>query len=195
MFGLGEPIHISQKISTIMRHYFMLKGLASMGYAFSVWFVLHLMHIDLAIVFGVLTFFANWVPEVGPFFAMLLPLPVILFDGRLDNPFAKFGIVFGVQLALKFVFGNIVEVKLVEKNEAMRMHPVIILFSVAFFGFVWGPTGMLLSVPIVAAAKAVVTLMPDIYRDPLLVLIEGDKLAAQRWKVQNADARSPPSPE
>merc|ERR550514_1328474 len=94
--------------------------------------------------------------------------------------FAMFG-----QLALKFLFGNIVEVKLIESQEDMRMHPVVILFLVAFFGWIWGATGMLLSVPIMAAAKASMHVLPPAYRDPLLIVLEGDRTAPQRYNSQD----------
>eukprot|EP00438_Fugacium_kawagutii_P001205 Skav225237 [mRNA] locus=scaffold2946:243021:248383:+ [translate_table: standard] len=45
------------------------------------------------------------------------------------------------------------QVKLVEADQLMKMHPVVILMAVTFFGFIWGPTGMLLAVPLVAYFK------------------------------------------
>merc|ERR1740121_3340040 len=113
---------------------------------------------------------------------MLLPLPVILFDGRRDEPIYRMAIALVGQLALKFFFGNVVEVKLVERQQDMHMHPVIILYSVAFFGWIWGATGMLLSVPIMAALKDAVSVVPQAYRAPILIIMEGDKRAPERWE-------------
>merc|ERR1719410_752774 len=118
---------------------------------------------------------------------MMLPMPVILFDGRLRQPFFKMLLALVGQLALKFIFGNIIEVKLVERQDDMKMHPVIILFFVAFFGFIWGATGMLLSVPIMATFKAFVPYMPAAYRDYWLMFLEGDAHAPERWKLLNED--------
>ena len=52
----------------------------------------------------------------------------------------------------------------------------------SFFGFIWGPTGMLLSVPMMTYLKAVllVEYVPRGYRDPLLIIIEGDLKAPRR---------------
>ena len=62
------------------------------------------------------------------------------------------------------------------------MHPVAILLSVAVWGHVWGPTGMLLSVPLMAFFKIALLsdLVPPSYRDPVLILLEGDSRAPQR---------------
>merc|ERR1719324_1553076 len=89
----------------------------------------------------------------------------------------RFAVVLGGNLALKCLWGNVIEVKLVESQQEMKMHPVVILFFVAFFGWIWGATGMLLSVPLVAVVKASIELFPAVYRDPILVFLEGDRRA------------------
>lgn len=191
VFWLSNPIDVRKEVAVIFKRYILLKGLASALYATCVWVVLHLLSIDLAVVFGLITFLFNFVPEVGPFLAAVLPVPVILFDGRLASPWASVGAALGAQLALKFIFGNIVEVKLIESQQDLKMHPVIILFFVAFFAWMWGATGMLLSVPLMAAAKATMHVLPPTYRDPILMLLEGDKRAPARYNAwyQNRHTR------
>eukprot|EP00435_Cladocopium_sp_Y103_P040476 s2993_g11.t1 len=127
---------------------------------------------------------------VGAFIAMLLSVPVILFDSRHEAAFVRLVTALAAQLGLKFFFANIVEVKLVENDSTMKMHPVVTLMAVAFFGFIWGPTGMLLSVPMMTYLKAVllVEYVPAGYRDPLLVLIEGDRLAPKRLRSRLKEA-------
>merc|ERR1712113_1210668 len=101
----------------------------------------------------------------------------------------------GGQLGLKFIFANIVEVKLVERQDEMKMHPVMILFFVTFFGWIWGATGMLLSVPLMAAAKACMHALPPAYRNPILMLLEGDTQAPARYDLwyQTKHVREPVS--
>merc|ERR1719210_2731376 len=113
---------------------------------------------------------------------MVLPLPVILFDDRITSPIEFVALALIGQMGLKVVFGNIIEIKLIESQQEMRMHPVIILFFVAFFQYVWGATGMLLSVPIVAAMKATLHKIPPAYRNPILIFLEGDKAAPSKWR-------------
>merc|ERR1711988_1360608 len=121
-------------------------------------------------------------PEVGPFIAMVLPCPLILLDSRLERPVLVLITAILGQLALKFAFSNIIEVKLIESDKKLRMHPVMILLSVSIFGHLWGPTGMLLSVPLMALLKIALfsDLVPSSYRDPILVLLEGDRNAPAR---------------
>jgi len=187
VFWLCEPFHVGKAIPALFKQYIWLKGVASGSYAFCIWILLHILGVDLAVVFGLITFVFNFIPEIGPFFAMMLPMPVLLFDGRLRQPLFKMLLALIGQLALKFIFGNIIEVKLVERQDDMKMHPVIILFFVAFFGFIWGATGMLLSVPIMATFKAFVPYMPAAYRDGMLMFLEGDANAPERWESVRKD--------
>lgn len=182
VFWLFQPFHVGREVSTVFRRYVFLKGVASACYATCIWILLHILKVDLAIVFGSITFVLNFIPEIGPFIAMVLPLPVILFDDRMSSPVEYVLLALVGQLTLKFIFGNIVEIKLIESQQEMRMHPVIILFFVAFFQLIWGATGMLLSVPIVAALKATLHKIPPFYRDRILVFLEGDRKAPERWK-------------
>merc|ERR1719436_2310639 len=55
IFWLCQPVHIGKDVSTVFRRYIFLKGLASAGYAFCIWILLHTLGVDLAIVFGLIT--------------------------------------------------------------------------------------------------------------------------------------------
>merc|ERR1719235_2017943 len=182
LFWLCSPVPIGQNIDNLFRKYIMMKTVACLGFGICVGSLLALLSIDLASVFALTTFALNYVPEVGPFIAMLLPCPVILLDSRLDRPFLTLCHAIMGQLALKFAFGNIIEVKLIESDKKMRMHPVMILLSVGIFGYLWGPTGMLLSVPLMALLKISLfsDLVPASYRDPILIILEGDKDAPRK---------------
>jgi len=179
LFWLCCPVPMPSSIDVMFRKYILFKTLACFGYGICVGVLLALLSIDLASVFALTTFALNYVPEVGPFVAMVLPCPVILLDSRLDRPLLVLLIAVLGQLALKFAFSNIIEVKLIESDKKLRMHPVMILLSVGIFGYLWGPTGMLLSVPLMALMKIALfsELVPASYRDPILVILEGDRNA------------------
>jgi len=185
-FWLCAPMPTNESTQLLFQRYIYMKSASCFGYGLSVGILLSVLRVELAVIFGLTTFVFNFVPEVGAFIAMLLPVPVILLDSRLDSPFFTLTIAMLGQLGLKFLFGNIVEVKMVESDQLMRMHPVIILSAVAFFGFVWGPTGMLVSVPIMGYLKVSMLneFVPTAYRDAVLVFLEGDRQAPMRHFVR-----------
>lgn len=188
MFWLCTPMPLNSKTECIFRRYLFLKGSACLCYGLCVGLMLHTLDVALAALFGLMSFCFSFIPEVGVFFAMLLVAPVILFDSRLEAPFLTLLVATLGQLALKFVFANIIEVKLVENDATMKMHPVVTLLAVTFYGLLWGPTGMLLSVPLMTYLKVVILSdnVPSSYRDPLLILLEGDRQAPKRHRRRRA---------
>jgi len=191
IFWLCAPIPTHESTHKLFQRYIYMKSASCLGYGLCVGILLALLKVDLAVVFGLTTFVFNFVPEVGAFIAMLLPLPIIILDSRIESPFFTLAIAIVGQLSLKFLFGNIVEVKIIENDQLMRMHPVVILVAVAFFGSVWGPTGMLVSVPIMAYLKVALLsdAVPPAYRDPVLILMEGDATAPLRHAIREAKVR------
>jgi len=182
LFWLCSPVPMSSSIDVMFRRYILLKTLACLGYGLCIGMLLSFMAVDLAAVFALANFALGYVPEVGPFVAMVLPCPVILLDSRLERPMLTMLTTIAGQMALKFAFSNVIEVRLIESDAKLRMHPVMILLSVGIFGYLWGPTGMLLSVPLMALVKVSLfsELVPASYRDPILVILEGDRDAPRK---------------
>eukprot|EP00928_Gymnodinium_smaydae_P093919 TRINITY_DN7828_c0_g1_i3.p1 TRINITY_DN7828_c0_g1~~TRINITY_DN7828_c0_g1_i3.p1 ORF type:complete len:619 (-),score=151.99 TRINITY_DN7828_c0_g1_i3:205-1815(-) len=193
-FWLADPMPMGSDVEELFKRYIILKGAACLGYGICVGILLFTLGVDLAAVFGLSAFLLSFVPEVGSMLAILLPAPVIIFDSRLESPATTLLTASFAQLGLKFIFANVVEVKLVEADQLMRMHPVIILLAVAFFGFIWGPTGMLLSVPLVAYLKVALLSdrVPSRYRDPVLVILEGDRDAPAKHSARRRRRTSAP---
>merc|ERR1712228_856367 len=97
-------------------------------------------------------------------------LPV---DERFENS-VWFSIFF---LLFKFITGNIIEVQLYAKSggDLMRMHPVVLMATMMLFDALMGPTGMFMTVPLMASLKYYMLSadMPYAVLDPLLTVIEG----------------------
>merc|ERR1719468_636770 len=50
VFWLFQPFHVGKEVSSVFRRYILVKGVASMGYAFCVWLLLHWLSVDLSVV-------------------------------------------------------------------------------------------------------------------------------------------------
>jgi AI-2 transport protein TqsA len=121
---------------------------AMMGLA--VWGILAWFGLELAPVFGLIAFLLTFVPSIGSVIATLAPLPIAV--GQYDSVAEIVGVV-AIPGALQIIIGNTVQPKLV--GEGLDLHPVTILLSLAFWGLLWGPIGMVLAVPIMAVARIV----------------------------------------
>lgn len=153
MFWLMQPLPTAGKVGQVVRSYLYKKSLVSALYGICVTLLFLYLNIDLAFFFGIISFFLNFVPEVGAFISMLLPIPVILFDGRQENPLWTLFVATSGQLVLKFFISNILEVMLIQEDREMNIHPVWIILGLSYFAYVWGPIGALLCVPLMAMVK------------------------------------------
>jgi predicted PurR-regulated permease PerM len=106
-----------------------------------------LLGIEFPLVWGVVAFFLHFVPAVGAFIAAGPTILVALAQygwGR------AFGVAVGY-LAIGVVLGNIVEPALMGRR--LGLSPLAVLVALVFWGWLWGPIGMLLSVPVTMILK------------------------------------------
>ncbi len=103
---------------------------------------------DLILMFAMLTFLLNFIPNVGSIIAVAVPLPILYLQFGFNSPLWIFLI--SCSLA-QFIIGNILEPKLL--GDSLDLHPVAVLFFLMFWGLVWGIPGMFLAVPITSLLK------------------------------------------
>jgi len=138
-------VEVRNKVKEYMRVKLMVSALTGI-LTFS---ILRIIGVDLALVFGLAAFFLNFIPSVGSIIAMVLPLPVVLLAD--DLSLASKLMALGLPGLVQFSVGNILEPKLL--GDSLDLNPIVVLLSLIFWGFLWGPVGMLLSVPITAVIK------------------------------------------
>jgi AI-2 transport protein TqsA len=102
--------------------------------------------LELAPLWGLLTFLLNYILIVGPFLAVIPPTlyAVLQFDG-LTQPVLVAG---GISV-IQVVMGNFVDPKI--EGRVLSLSPVVVLFALVFWGWMWGVPGAFLSIPITAA--------------------------------------------
>ncbi|MBS3820189.1 MAG: AI-2E family transporter [Planctomycetes bacterium] len=113
--------------------------------------ILYFLRIDLAVVFGLLAFLLNYIPSLGSIIATLLPLPIVLLDPN-ATPLVILLAILGPG-SVQFTIGNIIEPKVMGRD--LDLHPITVLMALIFWGILWGPIGMILSVPITAVVKII----------------------------------------
>lgn len=138
-----------EQIDGKIREYIVTKTLISFFtgiiFAFSLW----IFGIPLAIVFGLMAFLFNFIPNIGPILACLLPLPLIILNPEL-NIFEMF-LAITLSSTVQIVSGNVVEPRMM--GDSFDVHPIAILLALMFWGLIWGIVGMFLAVPMTAIMK------------------------------------------
>ncbi|CAJ1335430.1 unnamed protein product, partial [Effrenium voratum] len=123
-------------------------------------------------VVAVMCFFLGFIPEVGSVISVVVPVPILLFDSRVSLEVRATNVLTMAvgMLLIKFMVSNGLESYLMSKSPtlagqregenqpASETHPVIILFVVILCGEIWGITGMLISVPLLALIRLLINL-------------------------------------
>jgi AI-2 transport protein TqsA len=115
----------------------------------SVWLVLAAFGVQAAVLFGLLTFLLNFIPNIGSAIATVLPLPFIWMSPSLGIGGMILASV--IPAAIQFVIGNFLQPNLM--GNSMKLHPVVILMALIFWGMIWGIVGMFLAVPITSIIR------------------------------------------
>jgi predicted PurR-regulated permease PerM len=103
--------------------------------------------LDFPLLWGLVAFVFNYIPNIGSIFAAIGPvlLSVVQF-----GPGRALAVAVGY-VVINVVFGNLVEPMLLGRR--LGLSTLVVFLSLAFWGWVWGPMGMLLSVPLTMMLK------------------------------------------
>jgi AI-2 transport protein TqsA len=156
------------EIERSVERYVVTIVLLSLATGLLVALTLAILGVELAWVFGFLTFLLNFVPTVGAIIASLLPLPVILFSP--DLPLAAKILAIAIPATIQFVIGSFVQPRV--QGNALDLHPVIVLLALMFFGLIWGITGAFLAAPITGVVRIVCARIPVM--QPVAAVLAGD---------------------
>jgi predicted PurR-regulated permease PerM len=119
--------------------------------------VLALFGVEFAVVFGFLAFILNYIPNVGSTVATIIPVFIAFLQyGSVWRSLAILVIV----VLLDSVMGNFLEPRFMGRG--LGLSPLVVIFSLIFWGWLWGIPGMVLSVPITASIKIVCANVPSL---------------------------------
>lgn len=164
-------------IATKVRHFLLVKTVTSAASAIFAGVWLWLMGVDFALVWAMLTFLLNYIPNVGSVIAVIPPALVALVQ---FGPWWALFIVASLAVGEQFL-GNYLDPKL--QGRTLHISPLVVLISVVFWGWLWGAVGALLAVPITATIIIVCEHVPALR--PVVVMLGG---ADEEAALADADA-------
>lgn len=142
-------------IAMNIRHYLTIKTLTSLMTGVIVWIMLAIIGLDYAILWGLIAFLLNYIPNIGSFVAAV---PAVLFAMiQLGTGGVIATIV--VFVVANIVIGNVVEPRIMGKG--LGLSTFVVFFSLIFWGFILGTVGMFLSVPLTIAIKIILEQYPS----------------------------------
>ncbi|WP_181898445.1 AI-2E family transporter [Alteromonas aestuariivivens] len=148
--AMADPQMKMQHIDRFIRSvnsYLAIKTMVSLatGVFIGVW--LYVMDVDHFMLWAVLSFMLNYIPNIG---SIIAALPAVLIA------FVQYGLASAGLAALGFVLvntimGNLVEPRLMGRG--MGLSTLVVFLSLIFWGWLLGTVGMLLSVPLTMVVK------------------------------------------
>ncbi len=136
-------------VMTQVHHYLIIKTAISLftGTVLGTW--VWALGVDFPLLWGLLAFLLNYVPNIGSIMAAVPPILVGLIQ-----PGGSFGLALTVAIgyvALNLVVGNVAEPRMM--GARLGLSTLVVFMSLVFWGWVWGGVGMLLSVPLTMVVK------------------------------------------
>ena len=138
--------HIQRFLDTV-KTYMTIKAVISLATGAMIYLGLLIIGVDYPLLWAVLAFFLNFVPNIG---SIIAAVPTVLLAmiqlGPLSALFTAL-----LYVAANMVMGNMVEPRFLGKG--LGLSTLIVFLSLVFWGWVFGPVGMFLSVPLTMLLK------------------------------------------
>jgi len=148
--ALGDPkgaLPQFQRIIDAVNNYLAIKTLLSLGTGVIVAIWVAVLGIDFPLIWGLLAFLLNYIPNLG---SIIAAVPPVLL-GYIQFGIGRALLVASGFIVVNVIFGNVLEPKLMGRK--LGLSTLVVFLSLIFWGWVWGPVGMLLSVPMTMVVK------------------------------------------
>jgi predicted PurR-regulated permease PerM len=132
---------------TSVNNYLAIKTLVSIATGIIVSVMLWAFGLDFFLLWGVLAFLLNYIPNIGSIIAAVPAMSLAVL--QLSLPEA--GLIGLGYVVINMVMGNIVEPRYLGKG--LGLSTLVIFLSLIFWGWLLGSVGMLLSVPLTMIIK------------------------------------------
>jgi predicted PurR-regulated permease PerM len=171
----GDP-SLLENFRTVMadtQKYLGVKTLISFTTAVLVGFGVWLFDMPIPLFWAVSAFLLNYIPAIGSIIAAIPAVLVALVQQGVGTAL----LVGSGYLVINFVLGNLIEPALM--GWRFRLSTLVVFLALMFWGWIWGPIGMILSIPLTMILK--------------IGLRRSDELRWIALMMEPANARTPPA--
>ena len=136
------------KIVREVQAYLGIKTVVSLATGLVIGVLAWLLGLDFPVLLGLIGFVLNYIPTVG---SILAALPALFLSLVVVGTITNFVLVVVGYGAINLVFGNIIEPTLMGRR--LGLSTLVVILSLLFWFWVWGPVGALLAVPLTMIVK------------------------------------------
>ncbi len=128
-----------------------------------------LIGVKYALLWGFVAAMLRYLPYIGPYLAVTFPISLSL---AMSEGWGATVLVLGLFLALELTIANFIEPRLY--GQSMGVSEIALLVSAAFWAFLWGPIGLVLSSPLTVCLVVLGRYIPQL---EFLAVLLGDEPA------------------
>jgi len=150
-----EAKEVLDNIGRGIQRYLGVKTAVSLMTGSLCYFVLVMLQIPYALLFGLLTFLLNYIPTFGSIIAAIFPTVTAL---AVEASWNKAVMVLFSYLAVNITLGSVLEPKILGRE--LNLSPLVIIISVVVWAGIWGVVGAFLAVPVTSALQIVLLSSP-----------------------------------
>ncbi len=159
MIGPGDLNMTSQFLddaSQRVSRYLLMQLIINVTYGIPIGLGLYFIGIPNPWLWGILTALLRYIPYAGVWIAVSMPFALAV---AVDPDWTKPWLVFGLYAVVEFTVANFVEPWLYGSSTGIT--PLAVLLSAIFWAWLWGPVGLLLSVPLTVCLTSIGRYLPN----------------------------------
>lgn len=130
-----------------VQRYMIIKTFIGLATGVCIGILLAIIGLHYFILFGVLAFILNYIPTIGSIIALIPALLIAI----IELGFWEVVLVVAGYFVVNTIFGSIIEPRVMGRG--VGLSTLVVFLSLIFWGWVFGPIGMLLSVPLTMVLK------------------------------------------
>ena len=136
-----------QRFTETVKSYMAIKTGVSLatGTAVTVWLIV--LGVDYPLLWGMLAFLLNYVPNIG---SIIAAVPAVLL-ALVQLGIGSAAVTLAGIMVINIVMGSVIEPRFMGRG--LGLSTLVVFLSLVFWGWVLGPVGMLLSVPLTMTVK------------------------------------------
>jgi predicted PurR-regulated permease PerM len=162
-----EALHAFLRVRDALERYVWIQTVCGGIIAVGSWAIMMAMGLESALFWAFLIFVIGYIPIVGAAVGIIAPVLFALVQFPSIWPAA---ILLAGLFGLTFLVGNILLPRM--QGRGLNLDPVMVLFSLGFWGALWGATGMFLSTPLTVLTMVILAQFDGSLW--MAVLISGD---------------------
>ena len=144
-----RPGGVATAVARDVRQYLLITAATGFSFAVVVYILMRAVGTDLALVWAVLAFVMNFVPNVGIILSVIPPVLLTL----LELGWQRSVVILAGFLVLNFIIDNLIKPRYMQRG--LDVPPLLGLLSLVVWSYLLGPPGALLAIPLTIAVRRV----------------------------------------